>query len=227
MKELGDHDLSLLAHDLRGETELRSQKRWAWSLYPLKPDAWESREIGDTATPPGQTVEVRQSVGRGRITYLSTGESGPMGTRTLKQKFYLPSEADVLLLANLYPDDNPFRPPWARIEAELVAAGQDPDRLRKMNAPAVLSLLEKARTGARLAPEAQPPATKKPPGRPTKSGDTDPAADRKTHDAFKASGQTYADFARSDRKVEREVRLAVDRHRKRLGGRKRPREDPR
>jgi len=69
-------------------------------------------------------------------------------------------------------------------------------------------------------------ARKKKRGRPPKRGDTDPAADKRTYDAFKASCLTYEQFARSDKKRENEVRLAIDRHRKRLATRKHRRKNP-
>ena len=68
--------------------------------------------------------------------------------------------------------------------------------------------------GAGDAPDTKPPASKRKPGRPA---DTDPKADQRVYDAWKsAHHQTYAGLARELKMEEREVRLAIDRHEKRV-----------
>jgi len=123
-------------------------KRWAWSLHPLKPRAWETRQVDDVSTPAGQTVVVRKACGGGSATYLNTGESHPAGSLTLRQTFYLPIRADLKRVQRWFPADDPYQPPWARIEAELIAAGQELARLKQLNAPALLLLLDKAKGGS-------------------------------------------------------------------------------
>ena len=128
---------------------MESGKRWVWDLYPLSARPWGNQLVKDDGTAPGHTTEVRRVRGRGRITYLGTGETKPLHTVTFRRSFYVPTDGDIALIRRLYPNDDPYRPAWDRIEAELVVAGHGIDELRKQKAPTVLRLLEKLRLPAR------------------------------------------------------------------------------
>ena len=119
-----------------------AQKHWVWDLYPLSKRSWLNQEIPNDGTPRGQTINVRRSYGRGRITYLNTGESHPYGTMTLKRPAYIPSEDDLALLRRCYPKDDPQRPSWHNVKRDLVLAGQDGDKLNRTEATVLLGLLK-------------------------------------------------------------------------------------
>jgi hypothetical protein len=116
-------------------------KRWAWSLHPLNRGAWPTQQVDDSAVPAGQTIAVVRQ--RPRYAHFIHKPSEPRGTIQERQKFYLPTPDDLAVVQRLFPQDAPYQPAWARIEAELVAAGDDPDSLKQLNAPALILRLDR------------------------------------------------------------------------------------
>lgn len=184
-------------------------KRWVWDLHPLSRHSWGNVQYPDDGTARGQTIELRRAKGMLNGEYavvdLLPGESRPskkMGTFT--RRFYVPTEADLEIVRTKCPDNSdPAVPPWPRIEADLIAAGQSRDELVKLNAPTLLQLL--AAAGSKAAVK-----------RPGRKPDTDPKADAKLSEAWE-TGQhrTIADLASAFGIDESDARLALDRHRKR------------
>jgi len=134
--------------------------RWTWPLFPLHRHAWDNLRVADSKTQPGQTIDVvRQRV---RYRHLIDGGSEPFGTMRDVRTGYLPTPDDLAVVKCRFPTDDPNQPSWAGIEAVLVAAGNNPDDLRKLNAPTLIKLLEKAEDhkpaepdhgGGKLVPE--------------------------------------------------------------------------
>lgn len=161
-----------------------NMKRWVWDLHPLSRNSWGNLQYPDDGTAPGQTIELRRAKGMLNGDYavvdLLPGESRPsMKMGTFTRRFYVPTEADLEIVRTKYPDNSdPAAPPWPRIEADLIAAGQLRDELVKLNAPTLLQLLAVA--GSK--------ATAKRPGH---KPDTDPKADAKLAEAWKEGADAF------------------------------------
>lgn len=68
----------------------------------------------------------------------------PFGKAVYREAFE-PKDDDFALLAQCYPGDDPHRPDWYRVKADLEAAGHDGDRLVKSEAPVLLAWLRQSR----------------------------------------------------------------------------------
>lgn len=138
------------------------EKRWVWDLHPLSRCSWGNLQYPDDGTVAGQTIELRRAMGMLNGEYavvdLLPGKARPsMKMVTFTRKFYIPTEADLAIVRTKYPDNSdPAVPPWPRIEADLITAGQSRDELVKLNAPTLLQLLASA--GASI-PDASPVPT--------------------------------------------------------------------
>ena len=61
---------------------------------------------------------------------------------------YIPTDSDLALLTRHYPGDDPNRPAWQRIKADLTLAGNDRAQLVKSEVPLLLAMLAKAAQAA-------------------------------------------------------------------------------
>lgn len=132
------------------------------------------------------------------------------------RRCYRPTDEDTAAVRALYPTHrNPHAPPWQRVEADLIVAGHDRDKLVDLNPPALLGLLRKAREHDGATEDAADATPKR--NRPGRKPDTDPKEDKRIFDAWQ-SGQykTYAELESELRLSKGEGKRACDRHRKRL-----------
>jgi hypothetical protein len=142
--------------------------RWVWSLYPLNSRACGNLEYVDDGTPPGQTITIQKAQGmldgRHQTVYLLPGQAKPspyMGLFT--ERFYIPTQSNLDLLRRLRPDDDPNRPAWHQIKADLIVAGHEGSMLARSEVPLLLRLLEQIAAGAkRPEPSAIPPPADSP-----------------------------------------------------------------
>ena len=174
-------------------------KRWIWDLYPLSRNAWAARLADDKG-------------GAGTVITFVNFQIGPMGKSSDSEthhQMYMPTDDDFEVIQRLYPNDDPHQPQWYRIEATLVIAGNDASAVSKWSAIVLLDALRK------LKPAAPSPAlAKRCAGRPV---ETDPARDRRLFEAWHTgSYRTFEQLARAMNLTDRQVRLAIDRHKKRL-----------
>lgn len=149
---------------------------WVWPLFPLASDAGSNLKIPADSEALGQPVDVG------------------------RRRYYVPTAADVAVIAKQLTDTDPTNPSWPRIEARLIAAGRKRETLLILNAPTLVGLLAEsggARGGGR-----------KP--------DTDEKADARLAEAW-ATGQypTIAELAQAFGVRERDAQRGLDRHRKR------------
>lgn len=192
---------------------------WLWDYYPLARDAWGNVLGFNDGSGDGHTIRMRMWLRPSPMTNFPPPVYRPAhsplppmfqdgGTRDC----YIPTEAHTALVKRLFADvADAGNPPWPQVEARLIVAGQDRDKLATYNAPTLLLLLAKAE-GINANGDGGTPVRK--PGRPA---DTNPTEDRRIYDAWKTGRlKTYAELAAELRLPERDVRLALDRHKKRL-----------
>jgi len=124
--------------------------RWIWPLYPLSPKAWESFEWDVVNALPGQTIHVAYAQGTllngvWAEVKLKPGEPKPSPHMIQLQarQCYIPTDSDLALLTRHYPADDPNRPAWQRIKADLTLAGNDRGQLVKSEVPLLLAMLAK------------------------------------------------------------------------------------
>lgn len=123
------------------------RRRWVWDLYPLKRKSWGNQEVVDDGTPPGQTVKLR-GLGRSYPVSLISDRRPVVGVSLLRD-FYIPTEDDLGMLRRRYPKEDPHRPAWHRIKADLIVAGHEAASLDESEAPVLLALLSKAKAARR------------------------------------------------------------------------------
>jgi len=125
--------------------------RWIWPLRPLREGAWESFQwdVGDVR--PGQTIHVAYAQGtllngEWAEVKLKPGEPkpSPYMVQLQARQCYIPTDSDLALLTRHYPGDDPNRPAWQRIKADLTLAGNDRAQLVKSEVPLLLAMLAKA-----------------------------------------------------------------------------------
>lgn len=176
--------------------------RWIWDLYPLARRTWGNHQWTDDGTPPGQRVTITRNRPRRKWP-----QGVVIGHVLERRVFYIPTDDDLALLRHRYPNEDPRRPSWDHIEADLTIAGCTADELRRRKAPLLLSLL---RSTARAGNTQE---AKHRVGRPA---DTDPKADQRVYNAWQTG--TYIAYSALARELDmspRAVKLAIDRHRKR------------
>ena len=129
--------------------------RWIWPLYPLLQNAWESFEWDVGNALPGQTIHVAYAQGTlltgvWAEVKLKPGEPKPSPHMLQMQarQCYIPTDSDLALLSRHYPGDDPNRPVWQRIKADLTLAGNDRAQLVKSEVPLLLAMLAKAAQAA-------------------------------------------------------------------------------
>lgn len=105
-----------------------SELVWVWPLFPLARDAGSNLRIPADSEALGQPVDVG------------------------RRRYYVPTAADVNVIAERFTDADPANPSWPRIEATLIAAGLERETLLTLNAPTLVGLLAEsggARRGGR------------------------------------------------------------------------------
>jgi len=124
-----------------------------WDSRPLESDSWGTILGFDDGLSDGASIDMRRWL---RATPDATNEPpiyrpahAPLPPRFRSggvRRCYRPTDADIAAVRATYPSHpNPYAPPWQRIEADLIAAGYDRDRLADLNPPALLQLLVQAR----------------------------------------------------------------------------------
>jgi len=124
-----------------------------WDSRPLESDSWGTILGFDDGLSDGASIDMRRWL---RATPDATNEPpiyrpahAPLPPRFRSggvRRCYRPTDADIAAVRATYPSHpNPYAPPWQRIEADLIAAGYDRDRLVDLNPPTLLQLLLKAR----------------------------------------------------------------------------------
>jgi len=130
--------------------------RWIWPLYPLSQNAWESFEWDVGNALPGQTIHVAYVQGMllnhvWAEVKLKPGQPKPSAymVQMRARQCYIPTDSDLALLTRHYPGDDPNRPAWQRIKADLTLGGNDRGQLVKSEVPLLLAMMAKdARTTA-------------------------------------------------------------------------------
>jgi hypothetical protein len=158
---------------------------WAWDLYPLGRGAWTSRQIR-TYCLPGHTVWLTDiELIERRVPFLDSptawrdGRTQAVRTRCY-QVFYLPTEHDLSIVRRCYPEADPNQPAWARIEADLIAAGRNARELSTFKAPTLIKLLDMARITPARAREQAPLSAQPEPQVEVESSEAEPVGATKT-----------------------------------------------
>jgi hypothetical protein len=158
---------------------------WAWDLYPLGRGAWPSRQI-QTDRLPGHTIRLTDTeLVQRREPYIESPTAWRDGhTEVVQHKhhriFYLPVEQDLSILRRCYPDADPNQPAWARIEADLIAAGRNARELSTFKAPTLIKLLDMARITPARAREQAPLSAQPEPQVEVESSEAEPVGATKT-----------------------------------------------
>jgi hypothetical protein len=124
-----------------------------WDARPLESDSWGNILGFDDGLGGGDFIDMRLWL---RVTPDVTNEPpiyrpapaplSPFFKSGGVRRCYRPTDEDTAAVRALYPSHpNPHAPPWQRIEAELIVAGYDRDKLVDLNPAALLGLLRKAR----------------------------------------------------------------------------------
>ena len=103
--------------------------RRPWDLYPLHPDAITPMKLRVGQEDIGHTHKIQ----RRRI------EGNP--SRTIHRRLYFPTDEQLAAMKGFYPNDDPERPPWRKIETALVVGGNDPAIMGDISANVLLTIL--------------------------------------------------------------------------------------
>jgi hypothetical protein len=127
---------------------------WLWDLYPLAENAWGNVPAFNDGSGDGHTIDIRRWEAAKSMTNSPLPVYRPAhaplppfafrdgGVRTC----YIPQPKDLEIVRRVLPDTpDPRNPSWQEVEAELIVAGHDPEGLRKLKAPTLLRMLEKAK----------------------------------------------------------------------------------
>lgn len=197
---------------------------WLWDARPLETDSWGNILGFDDGQGGGDFIDMRLwlcttsrlLVNEPPMYRPAHAPLPPFFKSGGVRRCYRPTDEDTAAVQTLYPTHrNPHAPPWQRIEADLIVAGHDRDRLMKLNPPALLRLLRKAHEQEGSADNERGTPPKR--GRPGRKPDTDPKEDKRIFEAWQ-SGQykTYAELENELRLLKGEGKRACDRHRKRV-----------
>ena len=96
---------------------------WGWALRPLEHDHTPNMTIPAT-TPPGGVVAPLIKDGHGPTFNPPYGDGCKIWYR-----YYRPTERDLEILRQFFPDEDPENPEWSQVEASLLEAGYDEARL--------------------------------------------------------------------------------------------------
>src|ERR1700683_1302565 len=122
--------------------------RGVWDVYPLNPSSSAGERWPYAAEPPnGREVEISYQVPGSRI-LDGSGEVLWQRKRTVRKRYYAPSQRDFEILRRVYPDDDPARPNWLQIKADLMMTGHRREELEAAEVTLVLAWLSKMRLPA-------------------------------------------------------------------------------
>lgn len=127
---------------------------WLWDARPLEADSWGNILGLDDGQGGGDFIDMRlwlcttprPLVNEPPMYRPAHAALPPFFKSGGVRRCYRPTDEDTAAVQRLYPaHQNPHAPPWFRIEADLIVAGYDRDRLVKLSPPALLSLLRRVR----------------------------------------------------------------------------------
>jgi len=140
-------------------------QRAIWPLHPFKAKSQDA-----------EGNDLRNSIRPWHFP-IATDDPSVVVTRDRGFRFtrhYVPTEAERATMDTIYPHCNAAeRPPWHRIQANLIGLGYKAGDLQNLSVPSIMTMLEQRGTPPPAAPSPQSsPAWKRLNVRETRSGDT-------------------------------------------------------
>ncbi len=208
---------------------------WCWPFGPLDHISHLSppygrignRQFPKAEVTPGKPFEAvvanwtdpNPYAGKSMFLALLVARYTPPPRKTVTTLFYPPTDEDLAIVQRLYPKEDAFQPDWLKVEAELVAAGYEPEFLVRRPAIQLIRILERVRQSKasegpingngsdRVRPTSKGKGRKVPPAEEERG--------KRIYQAWKAGELDRAGLAREFGVDRREVDRAIDREQKR------------
>lgn len=120
----------------------KQERFWIWALRPLE-RAHTPNMLCSIEEKPGSVIQMLYDKRTGAA--ILAAHAPETGDWQVWHRYYRPSDADISILNDSYPDEDPNNPNWLNVKRDLVCAGLDPDTLSKTEVPVLLGLLGKAK----------------------------------------------------------------------------------